>query len=105
MNQEPKDSWEEEFDKQFEYLRSELDTITDYVGGEHLEPIKSFIRKVSQKSIEDERERIVKLVSELHFEESPPFSADDTFRRQTELINEHLMPHIKEYLLSLISKK
>jgi hypothetical protein len=45
---------------------------------------------------------VEEMISEMKIEEAPPFSANDETREQAKLINEYLMPAVKEKLLSLL---
>lgn len=59
--------------------------------------------KETALAVEKERERIREAIETMEMQESPPFRADDTFRRQADLINQHLMPHIKQRFISLLT--
>ena len=71
------------------------------------EALDSFAQRIAEEAKKEgageERERIAEAVKSLKVEEAPPFSANDSHRRQADLINEHLMPAVRERFLALLT--
>lgn len=75
--------------------------VTIFCGDE----IKSFIQSEVELARKEERERIVEMVKEMTIKESPPFNINPELRKKAEIINQYLMPYVKEALLNLITKQ
>ncbi len=63
--------------------------------------IERFISQILSEAIEATKEEVRQAIKTLQMEETPPFSASDEIREKAKLINEKLMPSVKEALLSL----
>lgn len=90
----------ERFDKKF----AELPVKVFFALNGKITPIiKSFIQSEVELAKKEERERIVEMVKEMTIKESPPFNINPELRKKAEIINQYLMPYVKEVLLNLIT--